>query len=80
MMIGSSPISTEVLQFFKVTLGVNILEAYGTTETCSIAAISLAHDYTLGTVGTPLLCNKIKLIDAPYKDLIVNRDRKGEVI
>ena len=80
MFIGSAPISAENLQFFKVTLGSFVIEGYGSTETFAVATAQLALDPTSGSVGTPLLCNKIKLGDIPDMDIIADRDHKGEVL
>ena len=56
-----------------------MIDGYGTTETCGFASASHALDPSSCTSGIPLLCNEIKLIDVPVLDIIVMRDKKGEV-
>jgi len=36
MITGSAPIKAEILDFFKITLGFNIAEGYGMTETVAV--------------------------------------------
>jgi long-chain acyl-CoA synthetase len=77
---GSAPISGEVLNFFRVVLGVHLIEGFGATETGGCAGFTFPNDSSTGNVGIPLLCNKYKLGDVPEMGLVAKRDNKGEVI
>lgn len=50
---GSAPLSTEVHAFF-LAMGLDLLEAYGLTETCPGLTANLPGRARLGTVGRPL--------------------------
>jgi long-chain acyl-CoA synthetase len=50
MLSGSAPLSVEVHSFF-IGLGLNLLEAYGLTETCPGLTTNLPDRMKLGTVG-----------------------------
>lgn len=50
---GGAPISTEVLAFVH-SLGINLVEGYGLTETTAPLAVNPADKPRIGTVGPPL--------------------------
>ena len=80
---GSAPISGQVLQFFRVTLGCHALVAYGATETSGASTFQIPYDCaepgSLDCVGPPTFLTEIKLIDVPEMNLHAKRDNKGEV-
>ncbi len=41
--------------------------------------MTLPNDYVAGHTGTPRPCSMVKLIDVPEMDVIVSRDKAGEV-
>jgi len=50
LLSGSAPLSVEVHEFF-LAIGLNLMEAYGLTETCPGLTTNLSHSFKLGTVG-----------------------------
>jgi long-chain acyl-CoA synthetase len=80
---GSAPISGQILQFFRVTLGCHALVAYGATETSGASTFQIPFDCaepgSLDNVGPPTFLTEIKLIDVPEMNLVAKRDNKGEV-
>lgn len=63
MVTGSAPLSSDVMEFLRITFSCDILEGYGQTETCGASTITEINDYSLGHVGSPLPCVDVKLID-----------------
>ncbi|CAJ0829170.1 5499_t:CDS:2 [Entrophospora sp. SA101] len=62
---GSAPISKETQEFLCVTL-CPILQGYGMTEACGMAGTILTPEqFTYGSVGAPVPCTEIKLVDVP---------------
>ncbi len=53
LLSGSAPLNVEVHEFF-LALGLDLLEAYGLTETCPGLTANLPGDFRLGTVGRAL--------------------------
>jgi len=50
---GAAPTSLATMEFWG-SLGIDVIEAYGMSETCGVHAISLPYHHMLGTVGVPL--------------------------
>nr|CAB3219809.1 long-chain-fatty-acid--CoA ligase 1-like [Phallusia mammillata] len=75
---GAAPVSIDVINFMRVALGIPFSEGYGQTEATAAISITLPGDYHSSSVGTPVLCNVIKLVDVPEKNYFV-KDNKGEV-
>lgn len=50
MIVGSAPISSEVLEFFRMVLGIDIQEAYGQTETSAVSTTHRGEKHA-GSVG-----------------------------
>nr|CAG8534239.1 8181_t:CDS:10 [Entrophospora candida] len=62
---GSAPISKETQEFLCVTL-CPIFQGYGMTEACGMAGTILTPElFTYGSVGTPVPCTEVKLVDVP---------------
>ncbi|CAM6003351.1 unnamed protein product, partial [Sphagnum balticum] len=78
MITGAAPISGEVLEMCRVTLGCAIIEGYGQTECSAACSVTMIGDATTGHVGPPIPCNTIKLMDVPDMQYYA-RDNKGEV-
>ncbi|XP_072038963.1 long-chain-fatty-acid--CoA ligase 1-like isoform X2 [Amphiura filiformis] len=79
MVIGSAPISAEVLLFWRVVIGCNIQEGYGQTECTAACSVTLAGDnLPQGHVGPPIPCNIIKLCDVPEMNYFA-KDDQGEI-
>jgi long-chain acyl-CoA synthetase len=52
LLSGSAPLSVEVHEFF-LAMGLELMEAYGLTETCPGLTTNMPGNYSLGTVGKP---------------------------
>ncbi|MFF0449572.1 AMP-dependent synthetase/ligase [Streptomyces sp. NPDC004609] len=50
---GAAPIAQEILEFFHAC-GVPVLEAYGLTETATVATVNSLRDFRFRSVGRPL--------------------------
>uniref|UniRef100_UPI003565657E AMP-binding protein n=1 Tax=Litorivivens sp. TaxID=2020868 RepID=UPI003565657E len=60
---GSAPISPALLEWFH-RIGVDIVEGWGMTETSGLACSNQPFTVEgMGTIGTPLACNEMKLSD-----------------
>ena len=57
---GAAPISPQVFQFFR-TIGVPLVEGYGSTELSGLATAHNLSNVTSGTVGIPAQVAEIKL-------------------
>jgi long-chain acyl-CoA synthetase len=78
MIVGSAPISSEVLDFMKVALQIPILEVYGQTETgCSF--LTYSSDPHSGHVGGPSAIGEFKLIDIPEMGYTSNDKGEGGI-
>ena len=62
MLSGSAPLNVEVHEFF-LALNLELVEAYGLTETCPGLTANLPNNFKLGTVGPPLPGVQIKIAD-----------------
>jgi long-chain acyl-CoA synthetase len=71
---GAMPASVDV--FFD-TIGVQILEGYGLTETAPVLALRPQMKPVMGTVGPAIPGTELKIVDEAGKDL--GRCRKGTV-
>ncbi|CAG8537336.1 10610_t:CDS:2 [Funneliformis mosseae] len=66
---GGAPISKETQEFLSITL-CPILQGYGMTESCGMCAVMPPDQFEYGSVGSPVPCLEIKLVDvseAGYK-------------
>jgi long-chain acyl-CoA synthetase len=59
---GAAPLPHEVQRFFD-TIGLDILEGYGLTETSAPLACNALEDNRPGTVGRPLDCVEVKVAE-----------------
>lgn len=65
MLSASAPISADVLQFYKLALGIHVYEVYGQTETNGPATGTHPLDKLGGSVGGVMSSMKIRLRDVP---------------
>ena len=80
LVTASAPIAGDVLQFFKVTLGIHIYEVYGQTETCGPATFTHPGDPTAGHVGGCFPGFKVRLRDVPEMGyLATDEPPRGEI-
>lgn len=78
MVTGSAPITPDVLHFFRIALGVPIVEAYGQTESTASGSTTHITDLSCGKVGVPGPTAEIKLIDVPNTNYRSNNNQ-GEI-
>ncbi|MCR9159782.1 MAG: AMP-dependent synthetase/ligase [Nannocystaceae bacterium] len=62
LLSGSAPLDPDVHTFF-LAMGLDLLEAYGLTETCPGLTANLPGKIKIGTVGPPLPAVEIKIAD-----------------
>lgn len=60
--VGGAALNVETARFFQA-VGIEVLEAWGLTETCAPATLNRPGKTKLGTVGTPLAGVEIRLLD-----------------
>ncbi|CAF3691273.1 unnamed protein product [Rotaria sp. Silwood1] len=65
MITAASPITSDVMHFFRIALDIPIMEGYGQTESAGAGTSTHPVDISYGTVGSPLPTVEIKLIDVP---------------
>jgi len=59
---GAAPISKEVLAFFQ-SIGINMVEGYGQTESTGVTCASSPGKVKIGTVGLPVPGSEVKLAE-----------------
>ncbi|GIY26158.1 long-chain-fatty-acid--CoA ligase 1 [Caerostris extrusa] len=74
---ASAPVSKEVMQFFRCSMGCSVFEVYGLSEV-GAAAMTLMAEHDSGFVGPPLPCNHIKLVSVPEMSYFAEND-EGEI-
>ena len=63
---GAAPISPTVAEYVRLTFQAPLAEGYGLTETCATLTLSPLEALSYGrSVGIPLPCNEVKLVDVP---------------
>lgn len=75
---GSAPLAGNVLNFMRCALGCVVVEGYGQTEGVAPCTLTVQGDYTVGHVGPPIPCCKIKLVDVPEMEYYAS-ESKGEI-
>ena len=75
---GAAPLSHEVMMFLKCSLGCNVHEGYGQTESTAGATFTLPGETLAGHVGPPLPCNIVKVVDVPEMEYYA-KNGEGEV-
>jgi len=76
---GGIAIPMKLLQGYQKQLGLNISEGYGLTETSPVATWNRANrPPKFGTVGYPLTCCQVKVVDDTGQDLPPGQE--GEVL
>ena len=62
---GSAPISSDVLEFFRIGFSCNAVEGYGQSESTGASFVTSNYDNSTGHVGGPCPCIEFKLEDVP---------------
>ena len=60
--VGAAPTPPDVLEFFS-SLGMNVCELWGMSETCGVATLNPADRVRIGTVGPPLPTVELRLAE-----------------
>eukprot|EP01095_Lingulamoeba_sp_RSL-Kostka_P000210 TRINITY_DN10328_c0_g1_i2.p1 TRINITY_DN10328_c0_g1~~TRINITY_DN10328_c0_g1_i2.p1 ORF type:complete len:558 (+),score=222.32 TRINITY_DN10328_c0_g1_i2:74-1747(+) len=68
MVSGGAPLSAEVQNFLQICFGIPVLQGYGLTETTGAGCVMALEDNSRKSVGAPLPCTEIKLVDVPEMD------------
>ncbi|KAL7058616.1 hypothetical protein AAHC03_013152 [Spirometra sp. Aus1] len=76
---GGAALPPHILRFTRAAFSCWIIEGYGSTETAGCTCTSMASDLEGGHVGAPVPGLQLKLVDVPDMDIIVARDKKGEI-
>jgi len=74
---GAAPLPKTVAETFASSIGVDILEGWGLTETSPVATIGAPGGLKLGFVGTPIEGCSVKIVDDAEKELPVGSE--GEI-
>lgn len=81
MLVGSAPISADVLDFLKVVFCCPVTEGYGMTESGGGSAVTFTEDPQTGVVGGPIACVKIRLRDLPEMNYLSTDEMpQGEIL
>jgi long-chain acyl-CoA synthetase len=65
MVSGGAALSAPVIEFMETAFGSRVLQGYGLTETSGPSCVQELTDYRRGSVGPPIPCSRIKLVDVP---------------
>ena len=60
--VGGAQLSPSTAHFIRGVLACEVIEGYGGTESAAGGTFSLPEDMSHGHVGSPLLCNLVKLV------------------
>ncbi|CAL8069330.1 unnamed protein product [Calicophoron daubneyi] len=76
---AGAPLSAEVMDFTRAALSCPVIEVYGSTEGGGVTSSTLGCDTISGHSGCICPTFQAKLADVPEMDLIVSRDKLGEI-
>ena len=62
---GGAPLAQETHKFINSCFGINVMQGYGSTETCSAIGLIDIDEPTFENVGEPLPYTQVKLVDWP---------------
>ena len=68
---GGASLNAAIAKFFA-SLGIQVIEGYGLTETSPIVAVNQIQNYKFGTVGRILRCNQVMI--AEDKEILIKGD------
>lgn len=60
---GSAPLSPDVFKALHKRIGKKVVERYGMTETCMLTTNPINGEAKVGSVGRPLLCVDLRIVD-----------------
>ncbi|CAJ0755465.1 8231_t:CDS:2 [Entrophospora sp. SA101] len=90
LVVGAGPISQSTLDFLRITVSCQVIQAYGLTQCSGAVTINSFYDYQspeenddsdVSQCGAPIACNEIKLISYEEKGYSVEDkpNPRGEV-
>ncbi|XP_049848510.1 uncharacterized protein LOC126315312 [Schistocerca gregaria] len=62
---GSTPLSSKLQDFMRVSLSCPLVQGYGLTETTGMCTLQTVEDLSVDNVGPPLTCCEVKLVSIP---------------
>jgi len=65
MLVGSAPLSADVMDFMRIAFSCEIFEGYGSTETVGCISLTRRNETEAGNNGVPWPCCELKLRDIP---------------
>ncbi|CAO3622760.1 unnamed protein product [Mucor hiemalis] len=74
---GGAPLAQETQKFLSVALN-PILGGYGMTESVGMCAIMTPENFSCGSVGGPVPCCEIKLVDVPDANYLSTNEPKSQ--
>lgn len=74
---GGEPLPSTIREGFKQRFGVNLLEGFGLTETCAVAALNTPQENRPGSVGKPIPGLEVRIADDDGRP--VGPGQQGEV-
>ena len=77
MLVGSAPISKDIILFLRVCFGIPITEGYGQTEDCAGVLLANVKDTTSGHLGGLDAPIELKLIDVPELGYYTNNNNNN---
>lgn len=75
---GAAPLPPKVIQAFKETFGIDIIEGYGLTETAAAVAVNPRDRTKPGSVGLPVEGVEIRIVDDRGEEMSPNK--AGEIL
>jgi long-chain acyl-CoA synthetase len=76
---GGAPFPVELMQRWRRATGCVIHEAYGMTETAPISGTNALTGVRPGSVGKPVPCNEMQLVDIETGTIVLPPGERGEV-
>ncbi len=76
---GGAPMPVELLERWHRTTGLEIHEGYGMTEMAPISGTTTLTGVRPGSVGKPIPCNDVQIVDVEAGTRVLSHDEKGEV-
>lgn len=80
IMTSNSYLEPRIKHLVKTLLMVDIVQIYGTSETCGVISINHVDDPGFSTVGPPATCCEVRLRDFVEGDMIVCQNEPGEIM
>ncbi len=76
---GGAPFPVELLERWRRATGLEIHEGYGMTEMGAIAGVTALSGWRAGSVGKPVPCNTVQIVDIETGTRVLPPGETGEV-